>query len=60
VQLARGRVAVDRLDAIVRARFASDPTVLAKWRSAKRVHLLRGASVSREVSPSSPEMAVAA
>jgi hypothetical protein len=60
VQLGRGRRAVDRLDAVVRTRFASDPTVLAKWRAAKRVHLVRGASVPREVSPSSPEMAVAA
>ena len=60
VQLARGRVAVDRLDAVVRARFASDPTVLAKWRSAKRVHLVRGSSGPQESSSPSPEMAVAA
>jgi hypothetical protein len=60
VQFARGRVAVDRLDAVVRARFASDPTVLAKWRSAKRVHRLRGPSDPRELTPTGPEMAVAA
>src|SRR5688572_12012069 len=60
VQVGRGRRAVDRLDAVVRTRFAADPTVLVKWRAAKRVHRLRSASAPREVTPSSPEMAVAA
>ncbi len=42
VQLTRGRRAVDRLDAIVRASYRRDETVLATWAQAKRVQLLPG------------------
>jgi hypothetical protein len=38
VQLRRGRLAVDRLDAIVRASFRGDEMTLAVWRGTKRVH----------------------
>jgi len=41
-ELLRGRRAVDRLDAIVRASFRGDEAVLATWRMAKRVHRLPG------------------
>jgi hypothetical protein len=51
VQMRRGRRAVDRLDAVVRAAFDSDPVVLARWRTAKRVHRLPMASTEVESAP---------
>jgi len=42
VQLRRGRLAVDRLDAVVRVTFEGDEGVLATWRAAKRVRQLPG------------------
>ena len=47
VQIRRGRSAIDRLDAVVRAAFDGDVETLAKWRAAKRVHQLSGPSASR-------------
>lgn len=47
VQVRRGRSLVDRLDAVVRASFDGDQVTLARWRAAKRAHLLPGASVAR-------------
>lgn len=44
VMLRRGRRAVDRLDAVVRVAFESDPVALEKWRVAKRVQAVRGGS----------------
>jgi hypothetical protein len=46
VEIRRGRRAVDHLDAVVRAVF-EDQVTLARWRVAKRVHLLRGAGEAR-------------
>jgi len=40
VELRRGRLAVDRLDAVVRVVFEGDEVVLATWRAAKRVRQL--------------------
>jgi hypothetical protein len=40
VELRRGRLEVDRLDALLRASFEGDEAVLAAWRAAKRVHRL--------------------
>jgi hypothetical protein len=48
VELRRGRRAVDRIDAVVRASFSEDPMTLASWRAAKRVQLLPGRSGGRE------------
>lgn len=42
VELRRGRRAVERLDAIVRASFRGDLVRLSAWRGAKRVHLTPG------------------
>ena len=47
VQMRRGRRAVDRLDAVVRASFDGDEVTLATWRSAKRVHQLPGGAAAR-------------
>jgi len=47
VQIRRGRSAIDRIDAVVRATFDGDVETLAKWRAAKRVHQLTGPSASR-------------
>ena len=47
VQIRRGRSAVDRLDAVVRASFDGDEVTLAKWRVAKRVHQLSGGASAR-------------
>lgn len=47
LQIRRGRSAIDRLDAVVRAAFDGDVETLAKWRAAKRVHQLSGPSASR-------------
>ncbi len=49
VQMRRGRRAVERLDAVVRASFDSDPVKLAAWRVAKRVQRVPGARAAREV-----------
>ncbi len=46
VELVRGRLAVDRLDAIVRASFRGDEAVLAAWKAAKRVHRLPGGAAA--------------
>lgn len=48
VQMRRGRRALDRLDAVVRAEFDGDQVTLARWRVAKRVHLLPTASTAVE------------
>lgn len=42
VALRRARLAVNRLDAVVRVAFSGDETVLAAWRTLKRVHRLAG------------------
>ena len=42
VQLRRGRRAVERLDAIVRASFRGNEVALTTWRGAKRVHQAPG------------------
>jgi len=47
VQLLRGRRAVERLDAIVRAAFRGDLATLTAWRGAKRVQLTPGATGAR-------------
>ena len=47
VQMRRGRRAVDRIDAVVRASFDGDAVTLAKWRSAKRVHQRPGGPAAR-------------
>lgn len=60
VEVRRGRRAVARLDAIVRASFATDTTVLAAWQSAKRLRRRPG-GVGREAGePSAPTEAMAA
>ena len=45
-ELARGRQAVEMLDAIVKARFAGNREVLAVWRSAKKVLAVSGTASS--------------
>jgi hypothetical protein len=47
VELRRGRRAVDRLDAIVRASFRGEWMTLTAWRAAKRVHLIPGGGAAR-------------
>jgi hypothetical protein len=47
VQIRRGRRAVDRIDAVVRASFDGDDVTLARWRVAKRVHQLSGGAAPR-------------
>jgi hypothetical protein len=47
VELHRARLAVDRLDAVVRVAFAGDEMVLATWRTVKRVHQLPGGAGNR-------------
>lgn len=42
VQMRRGRRAVERIDAVVRASFDGDAVTLAAWRVAKRVHRVSG------------------
>ena len=48
VQLRRGRRAVERLDAIVRAAFRRDPATLGAWRGAKRTQRTPGGGGVRE------------
>ncbi|MBK7907357.1 MAG: hypothetical protein IPJ78_12480 [Gemmatimonadetes bacterium] len=48
VEIRRGRNAVDRLDAVVKAAFDGDEETLAKWRAAKRVHQLTGGAAVRD------------
>ena len=48
VEIRRGRNAVDRLDAVVKAAFDGDEETLAKWRAAKRVHQVGGAVAVRD------------
>ncbi len=55
VELRRARLAVMRIDALVRASFDADEAVLAAWRSAKRVHLLPGAADRRSGGGARPE-----
>ena len=57
VQLHRGRRAVDRLDAIVRAAFRGDVVTLTTWRAAKRVHLTPGGTGSRGTAEEVPQAA---
>ena len=45
-EIARGRQAVQMLDAIVKARFAGNTEVLERWQSAKRVKGVSGGSSS--------------
>ena len=47
VQLTRGRRAVERLDAIVRASFRGDWVKIVAWRGAKRVHQAPGGAGAR-------------
>ena len=47
VQMRRGRRAVDRIDAVVRASFDGDEVTLARWQSAKRVQLQPGGPGAR-------------
>lgn len=47
VELRRGRLAVDRLDAVVRVAFEGDEERLAAWRAMKRVHRLPGGEGTR-------------
>ena len=47
VQRRRGRRAVERLDAIVRASFRGNVVALTTWRAAKRVHQTRGGAGAR-------------
>ena len=47
VQLLRGRRAVERLDAIVRAAFRGDVATLTAWRAAKRVQQTPGGGYTR-------------
>lgn len=53
-ELVRGRRAVGRLDALVRASFRGDATKLAAWRMAKRVHLQSGGAGARGAEPAAP------
>ncbi len=53
VQARRGRAAVRRLDAIVRASFADEMT-LAAWRTAKRVQRARGGAAARTTDEEEP------
>lgn len=64
VELRRARLAVNQLDAVVRATFRGDDVVLTTWRTMKRVHLLprggdRTASASGEAAASSPTVTAA-
>ena len=47
VQLRRGRRAVERLDAIVRASFRGDDVILLTWRAAKRIYQAPGGAGSQ-------------
>lgn len=47
VQLRRGRRAVERLDALVRASFRGNEMTLGAWRVVKRVHQMPGGAGSR-------------
>ncbi|MBP6774798.1 MAG: hypothetical protein KA154_17525 [Gemmatimonadaceae bacterium] len=47
-ELRLGRLAVNRIDAIVRARYRRDEATLSAWRQAKRVHRLPGRRRVRE------------
>jgi hypothetical protein len=47
VELRRGRLAVDRLDAVVRVAFEGDEELIATWRTMKRVHRLPGGASTR-------------
>ncbi|MCC7001736.1 MAG: hypothetical protein IT357_06245 [Gemmatimonadaceae bacterium] len=61
VEVRRGRRAVARLDAIVRASFQDNTVVLAAWQTAKRLHrqTTGGGRVSVEVSDSSAVPSIA-
>lgn len=49
VALRRARLAINRLDAIVRSAYAGNSAVLGTWQRVKRVHLLPGAAGRGEV-----------
>lgn len=55
VEMRRGRGAVGRIDAVVRASFDGDEVTLAAWRVAKRVHLPSGGSVGRVADEELPQ-----
>ena len=57
VQLRRGRRAVERLDAIVRAAFRGNEVALTTWRTAKRVHQAPGGSGATREVPAVPDVA---
>ncbi len=59
VQLLRGRRAMDRIDAVVRASFRGDLVTLTAWRGAKRVQQTGGGAGGRGV-VDVPEVLVAA
>ena len=56
VQLRRGRNAVRRLDAVVRAAFDEDPMTLAAWRVASRVQLRVGRPAARGAEEEQPAL----
>jgi hypothetical protein len=61
VQLRRGRRAVDRLDAVMRAAFEGEEAILTAWRNAKRVQKRPGVSgpaLSVDVTPKAPDAPV--
>ena len=55
VQVRRGRHAVDRLDAVVRASFDGDEVTLDTWRAAKRVHQRPGGAAARGTDEAEPQ-----
>ncbi len=59
VQLTRGRRAVERLDAIVRASFRADPATLDAWRIAKRVQALPGGAPASAAAGDPPTLKAA-
>lgn len=57
VQLVLGRRAVDRLDAVVRARFEGEEAILTTWRNAKRIQRLPRAVGGAGVADAAGEVA---
>jgi len=55
VELSRARLAVDRLDAVVRAAFRGEEALLKAWRAAKRVHRLTGGAATPAQRHDSPD-----
>jgi hypothetical protein len=59
LEIRRGREAIENIDTIVRAAFKGNKTVLAAWRTAKRVRVVAsgaGAGASDEVTPDIPAL----